>query len=69
MNELNAARIYLLEMKSTNDYNNNDNNLPFYNRNENGDWEDLEVTPLSQPPELPEVMRPQETAQSEQQTA
>jgi len=38
-------------------------------RNENGDWEDLEVTPLSQPPELPEVMRPQETAQSEQQTA
>lgn len=35
-------------------------------RNENGDWEDLEVTPLSQPPELPEVMRPQEAAQSEQ---
>jgi len=38
-------------------------------RNENGDWEDLEVTPLSQPPELPEVMRPQEQPQSEQQTA
>jgi len=28
-------------------------------RNDNGDWEDLEISPLSQPPELPEVMRPQ----------
>jgi len=35
-------------------------------RNDNGDWEDLEISPLSQPPELPEVMRPQETSQSEQ---
>jgi len=35
-------------------------------RNDDGDWEELEITPLSQPPELPEVMRPQETAQSEQ---
>ncbi|ODM91051.1 Transcription elongation factor B polypeptide 2 [Orchesella cincta] len=35
-------------------------------RNENGDWEDLEIAPLSQPPELPEVMRPPDVAQPEQ---
>lgn len=35
-------------------------------RNENGDWEELEIAALSQPPELPEVMRPPEAAQPEQ---
>jgi len=31
-----------------------------------GEWEDLEIAPLSQPPELPEVMRTQELTASEQ---
>jgi len=35
-------------------------------KNENGDWEELEISPLSQPPELPEVMRQQETNTQEQ---
>ncbi|XP_027234198.1 elongin-B [Penaeus vannamei] len=29
-------------------------------RQENGDFEPLDITPLSSPPELPEVMKPQE---------
>jgi len=34
-------------------------------KNENGEWEDLEIAPLSQPPELPEVMRQQEQTNNE----
>ena len=36
-----------------------------FDRNENGEWEDLEIAPLSQPPELPEVMRQQEQTNNE----
>lgn len=35
-------------------------------KNENGVWEELEISPLSQPPELPEVMRQQETNTQDQ---
>ena len=35
-------------------------------RQENGDFESLDIAPLSQPPELPDVMKPQEIAIHEQ---
>ncbi|KAK3865209.1 hypothetical protein Pmani_016188 [Petrolisthes manimaculis] len=34
-------------------------------RQENGEFEPLELTPLSSPPELPEVMKPQEPHQQD----
>jgi len=35
-------------------------------RNEMGVWEEVDIAPLSQPPELPEVMRQPETSGPEQ---
>lgn len=36
------------------------NTNSYFHRQENGDFEPLDITPLSSPPELPEVMKPQE---------
>jgi len=35
-------------------------------RNEHGEWEEMDIAPLSQPPELPEVMRQPESSGQEQ---
>lgn len=41
----------------------------FHTRDENGEWEDLTISPLSQPPELPEVMRAAPDSDGSAQTA
>lgn len=38
-------------------------------RGEDGEWETLDISPLSSPPELPDVMKPQDANQAHQQEA
>ncbi|XP_076434739.1 elongin-B-like [Babylonia areolata] len=38
-------------------------------KKEDGEWEQLDIQPLSSPPELPDVMKPQETSQQVEQAA
>lgn len=38
-------------------------------RNEAGDFESLEITPYSAPPDLPEVMKNQEASNGQEQVA
>lgn len=38
-------------------------------RNENGEFEELEITPYSSPPDLPDVMKTQEAANGQEQVA
>ena len=37
---------------------------PLYSVVSDGEFEELEIAPLSTPPELPDVMKPQESASS-----
>ncbi|KAL8589487.1 hypothetical protein ACOMHN_061698 [Nucella lapillus] len=63
--------------KTLGDYGLNTNNAKAQNpatlgliyKKEDGEWEQLEINPLSNPPELPDVMKPQETAQHVEQQA
>lgn len=41
----------------------------FYCRKESGDFESLDITPYSSPPDLPEVMKNQEAANGKEQVA
>ncbi|XP_005098556.1 elongin-B [Aplysia californica] len=38
-------------------------------RQDDGEWESLDIHPLSSPPELPDVMKPQDANQAHQQEA
>lgn len=44
-------------------------NISSENRMENGEFEDLEITPYSSPPDLPDVMKNQEAANGQEQVA
>lgn len=63
--------------KSLGDYGLNTNNakaqspatLGLVYKKDDGEWETLEIMPLSSPPELPDVMKPQEPAQHVEQQA